>query len=180
MTRQIELEEESTGMRVVADLLWDTAPATSAAFWACLETPIATIATHSSLAGRAVILDLPQGNRTFDARALPRENQTVTPLPGEIGFHFYPANTFADPQRPDEADGSTDYWMVTCAYGRDVRFFTLSGWEPTSVFARVREGQEAFARFGELVRSGGSKILTIRRAEHDRSKETLAAATASS
>jgi uncharacterized protein DUF3830 len=179
MKRQIELVEDTTGTRVVADLLWDSAPATCAAIWASLETPISTVATHSSLAGRAVIVDIPERNRTFDAQSLPRENETVTPLPGEIGFRFYPPNTFADPQRPDEADGSTSYWMMTLAYGRDVRFFTLAGWEPTSVFARVTDGLEAFGRLGELIRSGGSRILTIRRGELESSKETLTAATVS-
>jgi hypothetical protein len=179
MTRQIELVEATTGTRVVAELLWDSAPATCAAIWACLDSPISTVATHSSLAGRAVIVDVPEPNRTFEAQALPRENQTVTPLPGEIGFCFYPANTFADPQRPDESDGSTPYWMVTVAYGRDVRFFTLSGWEPTSVFARVTDGLEALGVLGELIRSGGSKILTISRADLEPTEEIRVAATVS-
>ena len=178
MTRQIELVEESTGTRVVASLL-DTAPATAAALWTCLETPITAVATHSSLAGRAIVIDVPEENRRIDPTTLQRENETVTPLPGEFGFHFYPANTFADPQRPDESDGSTPYWMLVIAYGRDVRFFTLGGWEPITLFARTIEGLETLSELGELIRSGGSKILTIRRADAERSRAEEVLATAS-
>lgn len=165
MTRRLELIDVETGTRAVADFNWETAPVTSASMWAALEQPIEADAAHSTLVGRAVILDVPERNRVFDPDQLTPENETVTPLPGEIGLICYPAGTFADPQRPDEADGSTPYWMLTLIYGRDARFFTLLGWEPISIFAEITEGKDAFAKCLERIRSDGAKPLQLKRLE---------------
>lgn len=161
--RRLELLDVESGSAAAVDLLWEAAPKTCAFIWDLLDAPITAVAAHSSLAGRAVIMDVPEDRRVSDTTSLKPENETVTPLPGEIGFAIYPAFAFEDPQRPDEKDGSSPYWMLTIVYGRDCRFFTLLGWEPVTIFAKVADGNEQFFKLCERIRSDGAKPLRLRR-----------------
>jgi hypothetical protein len=165
MTRYIELIDDESGTRAVATLFDAAAPATCNAIWAALETPLQAKALHAMHAGREIMLEFPEVNRRFDPEALPKENMTITPLPGEIGFLYFPARTFIDLQRPDDSDRSSAFWDFAIFYGRDVRLLTVLGFQPAPIFAAITENLEAFAKCCERVRSEGRKPFTVRRVE---------------
>lgn len=163
MPKKIELIYDEDGTRAVADMHEAAAPATCAGIWAALETPIRGLAMHAMMAGREIMVEVPEENRRFDPTTLPPENQTITPLPGEIGFMYFPPKTFIDLQRPDDSDRSSAFWDLAIFYGRDCRLLTVLGFQPATIFATITENLAVFAKRCELVRSRGQKPFTIRR-----------------
>ena len=163
MKKRIEFVYDEDGTRAIAELHEAAAPVTSAAIWRCLETPLKGLAMHAMMAGREIMLEVPEANRKFDPETLPRENQTVTPLPGEIGFMYFPPRTFIDLQRPDDSDRSSAFWDFAIFYGRDCRLFTVLGFVPANIFATITENLDEFAKRCQLVRSQGQKPFTVRR-----------------
>src|SRR5262245_56366787 len=117
MPRQIELIYDEDGTRAVATMHEAAAPAMTAAMWACLEKPLRGLALHAMFCGREIMLEIPKENQRCDAANLPKENQTITPLPGELGFLYYPPRTFIDLQRPDDSDRNSAFWDFAIFYG---------------------------------------------------------------
>lgn len=163
MPRQFELIYDEDGTRAVATMHEAAAPEMTKAMWACLETPLNALAMHAMMEGREIMLEVPEGNRRCDPSTLPAENQTITPLPGEIGFLYYPPRSFIDLQRPDDSDRSTAFWDFAIFYGRDCRLLTVLGFAPVTIFATITENLPEFAKRCEWVRSRGQKPFTVRR-----------------
>lgn len=168
--KQIELIDDATGTRAVAVLHEDLAPQLSAAMWAALETPLHSNSLHAMMSGREIMLEVPKENRRFDPTSIPPENQTITPLPGEIGFAYFPAATLIDMMRPgqQEEGGAVEdrddaFWDITIFYGRDARVLTVHGWVTASIWATITEGLPEFAECCKRVRLEGRQPMTMQR-----------------
>ena len=170
--KRIEIIDDQTGVRAVAELSESAAPNLSRAMWDALSTPIHSMSLHAMMSGREIMLEVPRENQRFDPAGIPPENLTITPLPGEIGFAFFPASTLIDMMRPGQQDGdgavedrADAFWDITIFYGRDARMLTVHGWVPGSIWATITEGLESFAECCKLVRTSGRRPMTMRRIE---------------
>jgi hypothetical protein len=163
MPKHIELTARESGMRAIAVLHEGAAPETCAGVWSCLETPLQVPAIHAMMAGREIFVEIPESQQKFDPSELPPENQTVTPLPGEIGFIYFPPHALINNQRAGEVDRAKAMFDIAIFYGRDCRLFIANGWVPANIFATIEEGLPEFAFFCERIRKEGEKVLTIRR-----------------
>jgi hypothetical protein len=132
------------------------APRTAQAIWDALAQPVRELAFHAMYAGPEIMLGLPEGARGFDPRALPPENQTVIPAPGDV-LWFY--------QAPNLMKGLSDeFWEIGMFYGEGGRVFGPLGWTPVTIFGRMLpEDLPAFARECADIRRRGAKTLEIRR-----------------
>jgi hypothetical protein len=155
VARRIELIFDETGTRVIAEMQEEFAPRTCDAIWAGLAVPMHVKGIHAMFAGREIMLAMPKENQLFDPTAIPAENQTITPLPGELLWFHFPAH--AELGFPDEI---YDFAII---YGRDTRMLIPQGWIPGNVFAAISEGLPGFAKCCELVRTEGLKWFTVQR-----------------
>ncbi len=101
------------------------------------------------------MMGLPESARTFDPTALPPENQTVYPEPGDMLWFYQPKNFFKID--PDE------FWEIGMFYGVGGRTFGPTGWIPCTYFARMTEGLDAIAEQCKLIRKEGMKTIELGR-----------------
>jgi hypothetical protein len=159
MSRRISIEVIGTKVRAVAELEDDDAPQTCEALWGALAVPLEAKAIHAMYAGREVFIpDFPKANRTFDPKALPRENATAYPTAGDIGWLYLPPH--------DERGQRKELWDLAFAYGREVTFDSSLGIRAITVWAHITEGLEEFAEQCARIRSDdGPKTFRIKRVE---------------
>lgn len=164
--------DDISDTRAIATLHEDAAPRLSGAMWSALETPLHSMSLHAMMSGREIMLEVPKENRLFDPTTIPPENQTINPLPGEIGFAFFPAASLIDMMRPGQQvedgaveDRSDAFWDITIFYGRDARCLTVHGHVPATVWATITEGLDEFAECCKRVRLKGRQPMTMRRVE---------------
>lgn len=155
--RKLTLTFVEAGVRGVLTPYWDEAPETCAALWGALERPIRVEASHAMFAGPEIMMGLPPEARNFDPRALPPENQTIQPDPGDMLWFYQPKNFFKID--PDE------FWEVGMFYAPGGRTFGPTGWIPCTYFARMTEGLEAIAEQCRLIRREGVKMVELGRME---------------
>lgn len=134
---------------------WDNAPRTCAALWAALESPIRVEASHAIFSGPEIMMGLPESARTFDPTALPPENQTVLPEPGDLLWFYQPKNFFKID--PDE------FWEIGMFYAVGGRTFGPTGWIPCTYWARMTEGLDAIADQCRLIRRHGVQTVELGR-----------------
>lgn len=163
MTKKLAFTFVEKGVTAIAELLEYDAPKTSAAMWECFKVPAKEKVIHAMYAGREIMFPIPEENRLIDPTLLPPENQTITPLPGEIGFVFYPPHRLLGGGSGKPMD--EEFWDMTIFYGRNVRVFSTLGWLPVSIFAKITEGLEDFAEMCAMLRIEGVKDVTINRVE---------------
>lgn len=154
-SKRLYLEFVESGVRGIIDPYWETAPETAAALWNALETPIRVDASHAIFSGPEIMMGLPESARTFDPLALPRENQTVQPEPGDMLWFYQPKNFFKID--PDE------FWEVGMFYAHGGRTFGPTGWIPCTYFAKMTEGLDAIAEQCRLIRKEGMKTVEFGR-----------------
>lgn len=82
--RKLYLTFSDAGVTGILTPCWDTAPQTCAAIRGALERPMRVTASHAIFPGPEIMAGLPETHRTFDPAALPPENQTVLPQPGDM------------------------------------------------------------------------------------------------
>jgi hypothetical protein len=155
--RKIELIYPEYGVRAVAELLEDQAPKTCEAIWKGLERPLNGKGLHAMFCGREVMVEMPDENKTFDPLAIPPENQTCFPIPGDILWYY-----FAPRQ---ECGFPSEIYDIAIIYGRDTRMIMPLGWVPGNLFATITENLKEFADVCSRVRSEGVKDIVIRRME---------------
>jgi len=160
MAPQLSLTFTENGVTGVAELLEKDAPRTCEMLWKCFQQPAREKVIHAMYAGREIMFPIPQPNRVVDPRGLPPENQTITPLPGEIGFVFYPPHRLLGGGSGKPMD--EEFWDLTIFYGRNVRVFSTLGWLPVSIFAKIVTGLPEFAEMCEKVRTEGLKEMEIK------------------
>lgn len=153
--RKLYLTFVEAGVTGILTPYWQTAPQTAAAIWNALEEPMRVTASHAIFSGPEIMMGLPEKHRTFDPLALPPENQTVLPQPGDMLWFFQPKNFFKID--PDE------FWEIGMFYGEGGRTFGPTGWIPVTYFARMTEGLDAIAEQCSLIRKEGLKTVELGR-----------------
>ncbi|MFT8244818.1 DUF3830 family protein [Roseomonas sp. BN140053] len=158
MPRLLRFTFTQAGVSGRVELHESLAPRTVDAIWGALAEPVRELSFHAMYAGPEIMIGLPEAARSFDPRALPPENQTVIPAPGDV-LWFY--------QAPNLMKGLSDeFWEVGMFYGEGGRVFGPLGWTPVSMFGRMLpEDLPGFARECADIRLHGAKMLEIRRGD---------------
>src|SRR3954463_3592237 len=101
MDQRIRLDIPEIQVSATARLLTERAPLTCAAIWDILAEPVERRLIHTATTGSSVFFyDLPA---LASARALPIENHTIYPRPGEILYFYQPWNGLRDLADFDQA-----------------------------------------------------------------------------
>lgn len=159
MTRQIAIRDAANGLDVRAVLLDDKAPANAAFLWAWAEAPRLVPAIHAMWTGPEISCPIPPAQLAGQgwAAALPPENATLHPQPGDVVLAYVPARMWGG--NPDPI------FDVGLFYGPGARMFFPIGWLAGSVVAQVRpEDRAALAEACGRIRRGGATEITFARA----------------
>lgn len=156
--RRIQLDFYEEGIRVTARLLPDLAPVTAEAIWnlAALEPKL--VGVHAAFTGRELSVRVPTeaAEQVPGLDALPPENQTVLPLPGDLVWAYLPPYAWSGVAEP--------IFDLGVFYGRDSRILLPMGWVPGNRFAQVEEDDlAALADVCSRAQTEGKKLLVVRR-----------------
>lgn len=139
MPRFIQLTLEKRNVSCVARLLEEIAPKTCDAVWEAL--PLGGDAVHAKYASNEVFTLLPP----FAEKEPGLENPTITPIPGDLLYFFFPPGCIVRPDVKEVArrEGVAD---LAIFYGRDNLLFSpRMGPVPGNRFAEVTENLEEMA-----------------------------------
>lgn len=157
MTRSILISEAKSGLSVTAALLEDKAPANAAFLWRYLETPRVVPSLHAIWTGPEISCPIPSSH-LGDEPALPPENATLHPQPGDVVLAHVPARMWGG--NPDPI------FDIGLFYGPGARMLFPIGWLAGSVVAQVAaEDRAALAAACGRIRQTGACEITYRRAE---------------
>jgi hypothetical protein len=149
MSRTIVLRFVESGASAIADLMDERAPQTAAMIWEHL--PLEGRTVHGMYSGPELFI------RTDHLPAVPAENQTHRPLPGDVGFWYQEGGRFHS--------GAQTVSEVVFIYNRGAAIMGPDGqttW--VNLFAQIRsEGAEAFYAEARKVRYEGPQTLRIER-----------------
>lgn len=138
-----------------AALLPEAAPRSVAALAAFLAAPREATALHAMYDGPEIMVPLAPDPAFAEAiRALPAENATCFPSPGDVVWFRFP---------PHAMPGQTEeLWEIAVAYAPGVRLFGAQGWSAATVFARLRpDDLPALAAIGRGIRREGVRAVTF-------------------
>jgi len=146
MARTLILRFVEPDVAGVADLQEDRAPQTCAMIWEHL--PLEGRSVHGMYSGPELFI------RTDHLPAVPAENQVHRAQPGDVGFWRQEGGRFHS--------GPATMSEVVFIYARGAAIMGAGG-QPTwvNLFARIREGQEAFYRVARTIRTEGPLTLRI-------------------
>ena len=133
----------------------DLAPRTCETLWNALENPVSETAFHAMFAGPEIMMGLTGPAQNFDPTAIPNENQTCFPAPGECLWYFQGKNAMHG--LPDEL------WEIGIFYDAGGRTFGPLGWTPVNIFGRVSEDLDGFAEACRAIRLEGAKSIRFGR-----------------
>ena len=150
MARTIILRFVEPDVSAVADLQEDRAPETCAMIWEHL--PLEGKSVHGMYSGPELFI------RTDHLPRVPEENQIHRAMPGDVGFWYQEGGRYHS--------GPTSMSEVVFIYHRGAAIMGAGG-QPTwvNLFARIREGQDAFYKVAKTVRTDGPLTLRIERGE---------------
>jgi hypothetical protein len=141
VTHYLEISLEKSRVSCVARLLEVEAPVTCRRVLAML--PVSGVAWHAKYTGHEIYFLTPPGPDPLPGR----ENSTIIPLPGDVGFLSFPREEIT-PSQLDEA-GVDDPRRIddfAVFYGPNNNLFNPAlGYLPANIFARVVENLEGFA-----------------------------------
>lgn len=157
MARRVELTVVESGVRAVAELFEDDAPAVCDAMWKALEVPMEARGIHAMWSGREIMLEMPPENQRFDPLEIPVQNATIYPSPGDLCWAYFPPYW-----ERGFARGVFDFAII---YGPETVANCALGPTPVSVWAHITEGLEDFAKECAKVRIEGLKTFLVRRLE---------------
>lgn len=127
--KKLYLKFLDSGVQSDIEMYWEDAPETCKVIWGALEKPIQVPAAHAIFSGPEIMMGLPESAQNFDPKAIPAENQTILPQPGELLWFYQPKNYFK---------GMTDeFWEIGMFYGPGGRTFGPIGWIPCNYFGRI-------------------------------------------
>lgn len=156
----IRIREERSGLLVTAPLLRDRAPANCAFLWELLTTECAIPAIHAMWTGPEISAQVPDGMLQDAAMtaALPQENVTIMPQPGEIVLTYLPPRMWGGKPTP--------VFDIGLFYGAGARLLFPIGWQPGSVVARIAADDLAdVANSCARIRQWGACTLLFCRAD---------------
>ena len=156
MTRSILISEGKSGLSVAAVLLEDKAPANAAFLWRYLEVPRVVPSIHAMWTGPEISCPIPSGH-LGEEPALPPENATLHPQPGDVVLAYVPARMWGG--NPDPI------FDIGLFYGPGARMLFPIGWLAGSVVAQVAsDDRAALAAACTSIRRTGACEITFARA----------------
>lgn len=165
MTRYLTITLGRRGVTARARLLDDVAPRTAEAVWRAL--PQSGQVFHGKFARNEIYALFP----AFAAEEPGPENQTVTPIPGDLCYFTFDG-VLANPAYGYDASAGTgeNRLLIDLAvfYGRNNLLINGDvGWVPGNVFATVEEGLAELAAACQDIWMGGARgeTLSFSRAE---------------
>lgn len=160
MTRAILIEEPVSGLSLKAILLDSKAPANVAFLWDYLAEPRIVGGIHAMWTGPEISCPIPPAHLegAAYAKALPAENATLNPQPGDIVISYVPSRIWGG--NPDAI------FDIGLFYGPGARMLFPIGWLAGSVVAQVPpEAREHFATACGVIRRNGACDVTFSRTE---------------
>ena len=155
MTR-LRIRSTDAGLDVLADLLPEKAPENLAFLTSYLTGPRVVPGLHAMWTGPEISCPIPPAHlsgATY-ARALPPENATLHPQPGDVVLAYVPARMWGG--NPDPI------FDIGLFYGPGARMFFPIGWLAGSVVAQVRpEDRPALAEACTRIRRSGACEITF-------------------
>ncbi|MBV9280526.1 MAG: DUF3830 family protein [Chloroflexi bacterium] len=119
------------GTRIRARLLEELAPRTCAALWQLAALSPELLGVHAAFTGRELSVRIPPdiAARVGSLDALPPENQTLFPIPGDLVWAQLPPYAWSGVAEP--------LYDLGIFYGRDSRLLLPVGWVAGNRFAEV-------------------------------------------
>ena len=155
MTR-LRIRSTDAGLDVLADLLPEKAPENLAFLTSYLTGPRVVPGLHAMWTGPEISCPIPPAHlsgATY-ARALPPENATLHPQPGDVVLAYVPARMWGG--NPDPI------FDIGLFYGPGARMFFPIGWLAGSVVAQVRPmDRPALADACTRIRRSGACEITF-------------------
>ncbi|MEO6299584.1 MAG: DUF3830 family protein [Paracoccaceae bacterium] len=147
----IRITHAPSGMDVLAQLLPEKAPANAEFLWRYLERPRVVPGIHAMWTGPEISCPIPSAHLDNEP-ALPPENATLHPQPGDIVLAYVPARMWGG--NPDPV------FDIGLFYGPGARMFFPIGWLAGSVVAQVRAEDRANLAdaCGKIRRAGACEI----------------------
>ena len=152
----VRIRHAASGLDVLAVMLPEKAPANAAFLWRYLETPRVVPGIHAMWTGPEISCPIPPDHLAGAgyARALPPENATLHPQPGDVVLAYVPARMWGG--NPDPI------FDIGLFYGPGARMFFPVGWLAGSVVAQVRpEDRPALAEACTRIRRSGACEITF-------------------
>ena len=148
----IRITHAASGLHVLAHLIADKAPANTAFLWRYLETPRIVPGIHAMWTGPEISCPIPSAHLSNE-HALPPENATLHPQPGDIVLAYVAARMWGG--NPDPI------FDIGLFYGPGARMFFPIGWLAGSVMAQVRPDDHAnlAEACGKIRRAGACEII---------------------
>lgn len=159
MTRSLSIRDARNGLDIRASLLDDKAPGNAAFLWAWAEQPRIVPSIHAIWTGPEISCPIPSAQLFQQewASALPPENATLHPQPGDLVLAYVPARMWGG--NPDPI------FDIGLFYGPGARMLFPIGWLAGSVVAQVRpEDRAALAEACGRIRRTGATEITFARA----------------
>lgn len=151
--RNLYVEFVESGTRGVVTLYEQHAPVTCETLWTALAEPVRLPAVHAMFAGPEIMMGLPEEAQNFDPTAIPDENQTCFPEPGECLWYYQGKNVMKGLR--------DELWEVGVFYDAGARIHGPLGWTPCNMFGRITEGLAEFADACRNIRVEGIKTMEI-------------------
>ncbi len=152
----IRIRHAASGMDVLAAMLPEKAPANAAFLWRYLESPRVVPGIHAMWTGPEISCPIPPAH-LGEEPALPPENATLHPQPGDIVLAYVPARMWGG--NPDAI------FDIGLFYGPGARMLFPIGWLAGSVVAQVRaEDRAALAEACGKIRRAGACEISFERA----------------
>ncbi|MGO4437136.1 DUF3830 family protein [Rhizobium sp. RAF56] len=158
--RAIRITEPVSGLSVVAPLLGGKAPDNASFFWDYVSTPRVVPGIHAMWTGPEISCPIPSRHleSAAFAKALPAENATLTPQPGDIVLSYVPPRMWGG--------NPNAIFDIGLFYGQGARLLFPIGWLAGSVVAQIRpEEREHFAAACGIIRRNGACDVTFTRTE---------------
>lgn len=158
--RAIKISEPRSNLSVFAPLLDAKAPDNVAFLWDYLSEARIVAGIHAMWTGPEISCPIPAAHLKGApyAAALPAENATLTPQPGDVVLSYVPPRMWGG--NPDAI------FDIGLFYGQGARLLFPIGWLAGSVVAQVRsEEREQFAAACGIIRRSGACDVTFERAE---------------
>jgi len=159
-SRAISITEPGSDLSVTALLLPQKAPENAAFLWAYLEQPRVVPGIHAMWTGPEISCPVPVAHLEGQsyAMALPAENATLTPQPGDIVLSYVPPRMWGG--------NPNAIFDIGLFYGQGARLLFPIGWLAGSVVAQVRaEERERLAAACGIIRRNGACEVTFTRVE---------------
>jgi hypothetical protein len=154
--RAIKISEPRSSLSVFAPMLDAKAPDNAAFIWDYLSEARIVAGIHAMWTGPEISCPIPPAHLTGAsyAAALPAENATLTPQPGDIVLSYVPPRMWGG--NPDAI------FDIGLFYGQGARLLFPIGWLAGSVVAQVRpEEREQFAAACGIIRRNGACDVTF-------------------